>query len=255
MKYVFSLTSLLALAGADTSLRGHGRDLAPKVCGTAKDCHNHGVCLSGICRCGDGWAGDGYFSCADINECKFNPNPCSSDGMYCVDHDPPLKYECGCRHGWEKVLPTNYDNHLIPIETRPIRCEDVNECTSHDPKIRKCDENAACSNSDGSYSCECFEGFSGDGFECERDALNAELLLPCAEADCKQDSQVCVVNGDTAQCHCKPGFIAPAGVGAQCQGECQVILNTHVHLNIGLFVYSIHAHFDAGRIVQCVYFR
>jgi len=40
---------------------------------------------------------------------------------------------------------------------------DINECSSG---IHSCDENAACSNTNGSYSCHCNTGWSGSGFNC-----------------------------------------------------------------------------------------
>ena len=40
---------------------------------------------------------------------------------------------------------------------------DVDECSEEsDP----CDENADCINNDGSYSCTCKQGFTGDGVSC-----------------------------------------------------------------------------------------
>lgn len=41
---------------------------------------------------------------------------------------------------------------------------DFDEC-SMDP--RPCDENAGCTNADGSYSCTCKQGYTGDGAVCE----------------------------------------------------------------------------------------
>jgi len=41
---------------------------------------------------------------------------------------------------------------------------DIDEC-SIDPS--PCDENANCTNSAGSYSCSCKQGFSGNGAVCE----------------------------------------------------------------------------------------
>ena len=39
---------------------------------------------------------------------------------------------------------------------------DINECSG----THSCDENAACSNTNGSYSCHCNTGWSGNGFNC-----------------------------------------------------------------------------------------
>lgn len=40
---------------------------------------------------------------------------------------------------------------------------DIDECSSD---TSPCDQNADCNNSDGSYSCACKRGFSGDGVAC-----------------------------------------------------------------------------------------
>jgi len=33
--------------------------------------------------------------------------------------------------------------------------------------LSQCDENAGCNNNDGSYSCTCKQGFTGNGTVCE----------------------------------------------------------------------------------------
>ena len=40
---------------------------------------------------------------------------------------------------------------------------DINEC---DVGLHSCNGNAACANTDGSYTCSCNAGFSGDGSIC-----------------------------------------------------------------------------------------
>lgn len=40
-------------------------------------------------------------------------------------------------------------------------CLDINECLRN-----PCDVNAVCDNTDGSYSCTCKTGYSGDGVFC-----------------------------------------------------------------------------------------
>mgnify|MGYP001798054673 CR=1 FL=1 len=40
---------------------------------------------------------------------------------------------------------------------------DVNECKD---RSHRCDKNANCTNTDGSYTCMCRSGYSGDGYNC-----------------------------------------------------------------------------------------
>ena len=40
---------------------------------------------------------------------------------------------------------------------------DIDECSADSSQ---CDENADCTNSDGSYSCTCRQGFTGNGTVC-----------------------------------------------------------------------------------------
>ena len=42
---------------------------------------------------------------------------------------------------------------------------DIDECA--DASSNKCDDNANCTNTTGSFTCVCREGFSGDGVNCE----------------------------------------------------------------------------------------
>ena len=41
---------------------------------------------------------------------------------------------------------------------------DVNECKKNS---HKCDKNAECNNTRGSYTCICKPGYSGDGYNCQ----------------------------------------------------------------------------------------
>ena len=54
-----------------------------------------------------------------------------------------------------------------------LPCSDIDECTTN---THKCDANAQCNNTDGSYNCSCREGFYGDGKNCTG---NYKIKLPC----------------------------------------------------------------------------
>ena len=43
-------------------------------------------------------------------------------------------------------------------------CVDIDECVTG---RHNCSENANCTNTNGSFTCQCKEGYTGDGVECE----------------------------------------------------------------------------------------
>ncbi|HEY3452045.1 MAG TPA: EGF domain-containing protein [Myxococcales bacterium] len=74
-----------------------------------------------------------------------------------------------------------------------------------------CDENATCTtNDDGTPSCACKSGYTGDGKTCQAEASCAANNGGCdANADCS-------VSGGALSCTCKTGF---TGDGKTCQAE------------------------------------
>ena len=52
---------------------------------------------------------------------------------------------------------------------------DFNECAS--PETNECDSNAQCTNTEGSYSCQCLGGYRGDGKNCEGKYLFYVILI------------------------------------------------------------------------------
>ena len=47
---------------------------------------------------------------------------------------------------------------------------DIDECAS--PETNECDTNAECSNTEGSYTCSCRVGYTGDGKSCAGSSIN-----------------------------------------------------------------------------------
>jgi hypothetical protein len=41
---------------------------------------------------------------------------------------------------------------------------DINECLEN---MDNCHDNATCSNNEGSFACQCIQGYTGDGTNCE----------------------------------------------------------------------------------------
>ena len=72
-------------------------------------------------------------------------------------------------------------------------CKDVDECVS--TETNQCNEMATCTNNDGSYICECMDGWDGDGKTCSQDI--------CALCDLKA---TCTTVGDVSDCVCASGY-------------------------------------------------
>jgi len=65
--------------------------------------------------CPPGMSNDGYRGCIDTNECETN-YPCPGRvGLesYCVDHDPPEMFTCGCHTGFESMYAPWDDTLLV----------------------------------------------------------------------------------------------------------------------------------------------
>ncbi|MBN2715741.1 MAG: Ig-like domain repeat protein, partial [Deltaproteobacteria bacterium] len=94
--------------------------------------------------------GDGT-QCADINECaSAGAASCGvTNGGTCLNIGG--SYVCtGCPDGYALAADS-------------MSCTEIDECLLN---VDACDERATCENTDGSYSCVCNAGTSGDGFSC-----------------------------------------------------------------------------------------
>ena len=85
------------------------------------------------------------------DECALGTDNCDNDNADCTNIDTSPGFYCTCHDGFDDQ---NNDGSL---------CVDRNECTNGE---HNCDEHAQCTNTDGSYTCTCNDGWEGDGFSC-----------------------------------------------------------------------------------------
>ena len=62
--------------------------------------------------------------------------------------------------------------HVIITLDYSLMSADIDECAEG---THSCSPNAQCDNTDGSFTCTCLPGFSGDGFTCEGKVMTVKL--------------------------------------------------------------------------------
>lgn len=90
-------------------------------------------------------------------------------------------------------------------------CENVNECADGDDD---CDANASCTDTSGSFVCECNNGFAGNGTTCEPTDCDA-LTLTDGQIDCPDGAEV----GDTCLFACDRGYVLDGSDSRQCTDD------------------------------------
>uniref|UniRef100_F1KPH9 Latent-transforming growth factor beta-binding protein 1 n=1 Tax=Ascaris suum TaxID=6253 RepID=F1KPH9_ASCSU len=205
-------------------------------CNVAANCENHIGSVG--CKCAPGYTGDGI-DCTPINVRTSSSNACTQDWIHLCrienktchidDEDVP---QCGsCLVGHQPVggqcLPINglgncadpnkndCDPNADCIDVHPGRhfctckvgyigdgrhCDDVDECSL--PGV--CDAAADCHNTNGSFTCVCQPGYSGNGFKCVR-STNAN-----GEPNCHLDPSMCHKKANCllgGTCKCINGYV------------------------------------------------
>ncbi|XP_078382555.1 uncharacterized protein LOC144665226 isoform X6 [Oculina patagonica] len=137
----------------------------------------------------------------DLDECSASIPVCHANADC---KNTRRSYRCSCKAGYTGNGKTCADIDECSASNPVCDASDIDECSASNPV---CDVNANCQNSDGSYSCSCKAGFTGDG-------------KTCADIDeCSASNPVCEVNANCKNtpgshvCSCKAGF---TGDGKTC---------------------------------------
>ena len=159
--------------------------------------------------CGKGFAYSNG-TCLDFDECKKeHSNKVSggyvtcSPGAFCSNNVGG--FTCACEYGFRK-----YNDLISESTTNPgligDQCVDIDECSEHNV----CQENAECHNTEGSYSCDCFDGYEGSLCEDIDECIGNNKCN--ARAECQN------TDGNYT-CRCGEGYF---GTGYTClRGQCQ----------------------------------
>ncbi|XP_078382013.1 uncharacterized protein LOC144664690 isoform X2 [Oculina patagonica] len=130
-------------------------------------------------------------------------NPCSSS---------PCLHNSICLNGY---TDKGYLCECLPGYTGEICEKDIDECVTAEE--HKCDANADCVNTHGSYNCSCKSGYTGDRLNC-----SGEIFCVTAEEHKCDANADCVNTHGSYNCSCKSGY---TGDGLNCSGFNAVFTN------------------------------
>ena len=154
---------------------------------TLNDCDVNARCNntegSFNCTCNTGYTGDGVnctsmsivttryiyndsILASDIDECALRTHNCNANAE-CTDTIG--SFNCTCNPGFEGdgvscTGNTHWQHLQVWRHYETIPCSpDIDECVLG---THNCSPDASCSNTDGSFTCTCDFGFTGDGVNC-----------------------------------------------------------------------------------------
>ncbi|XP_052691021.1 uncharacterized protein LOC128168863 isoform X6 [Crassostrea angulata] len=162
-------------------------------------------------------------SCIDVNECDLQPSKClqgcyntngsfqcycrpgfklNDDKISCSECEEPYFGEdcsqiCSCGQGMDRCDPVT-GCVCKPGWTGENCTVDINECENNQDI---CGNEKVCQNLEGSYICNCKEGFQKNGDSCEDIDECSDIILNT----CPEDTNCQNLYGNYT-CNCKPGF-------------------------------------------------
>uniref|UniRef100_A0A4W5PBD3 Nidogen 2 n=1 Tax=Hucho hucho TaxID=62062 RepID=A0A4W5PBD3_9TELE len=157
----YAITNKISPVGVEPS---EPAQVNPCYSGT-HDCDTTAQCLPGEgqqyqCQCATGYRGDGR-NCYDVDECVEGLGLC---GAYAHCVNLPGSHRCQCQSGYEFGFDGRtciVASSLLTLRLYACCATDLDECRS-----QPCHPQATCSNTLGSFQCQCQHDFQGDGFQC-----------------------------------------------------------------------------------------
>ena len=187
------------------------------------------------CACKNGFSGNPYKECFDVDECQSKSLHKCGVGAVCINLSPG--YRCDCPTGYsgdgrfscepidvKTVCSSDFDctNNAVCSSTGTCLCRtgfiaegsqciDINECLNE----RICGPSSStttCVNIPGSFRCECVPPMLGN-------PPSKPCRDPCSEVNCGQHAD-CLIENNEAFCVCKDGWTYnPKEISSGCLGE------------------------------------
>eukprot|EP00933_Yihiella_yeosuensis_P067926 TRINITY_DN7308_c0_g1_i1.p1 TRINITY_DN7308_c0_g1~~TRINITY_DN7308_c0_g1_i1.p1 ORF type:complete len:1115 (+),score=210.69 TRINITY_DN7308_c0_g1_i1:163-3507(+) len=163
-------------------------------------CHPNATCINTVgsfkCSCGGGFHGD--FSgkqCENVDECVIGSHNCD-DNARCKDTYG--SFTCTCMAGF-KGTGTRYSGGWPAKDG----CWDIDECKTP-TNLTVCANHSVCTNTVGSYVCECGPGWEGDP---KKECVNVNECLKNSH-HCHPEA-ICADTDGSYTCKCKAGYVDP----------------------------------------------